>query len=36
VTGGIVPASAIWRIWRYARVIGLSPEEQVMLLAGRP
>lgn len=35
-TGGIVSASAVWRIWRDARVIGLSSEQQVTPLAGRP
>ena len=35
-TGGIVSASAVWRIWRDARVVGLSPEQQVTPLAGRP
>jgi integrase len=35
-TGGIVSASAVWRIWRAARVVGLSPEQQTTPLAGRP
>lgn len=35
-TGGIISASTVWRIWRDARVVGLSPEQQVTLLAGRP
>jgi integrase len=35
-TGGIVSASAVWRIWRAARVVGLSPEQQTSPLAGRP
>jgi integrase len=35
-TGGTVSASAVWRIWRDARVAGLSPEQQVTPLAGRP
>jgi integrase len=34
--GGIYSASAVWRIWRDARVVGLSPEQQVTPLAGRP
>ena len=35
-TGGTVSASAVWRIWRAARVVGLSPEQQLTPLAGRP
>ncbi|MCO6010552.1 tyrosine-type recombinase/integrase [Actinoallomurus purpureus] len=35
-TGGTVSASAVWRIWQDARTIGLSPEQQVTPLAGRP
>jgi integrase len=35
-TGGSVSASAVWRIWRAARVVGLSPEHQATPLAGRP
>ena len=35
-TGGIISASTVWRIWRDARVIGLSPEQQTTPLAGRP
>lgn len=35
-TGGSVSASAVWRIWCAARVVGLSPEQQATPLAGRP
>jgi integrase len=35
-TGGTVSASAVWRIWHAARLIGLSPEQQTTPLAGRP
>lgn len=35
-TGGIISASTVWRIWRDARVISLTPEQQVTPLAGRP
>lgn len=35
-TGGVVPASTVWRIWRNARAVGLSPEQLVTPLAGRP
>jgi integrase len=35
-TGGTVSASAAWRIWRDARLVGLSPDQEVTPLAGRP
>jgi len=35
-TGGTVSASAVWRFWRSARVLGLSPEQEASPLVGRP
>lgn len=35
-TGGTYSASTVWRIWREARTIGLSPDQQTSVLAGRP
>jgi integrase len=35
-TGGTVSASTVWRVWQDARTIGLSPEQLITPLAGRP
>jgi integrase len=35
-TGRIVSSSSYWRVWREARLIGLSPEQAASPMAGRP
>jgi integrase len=35
-TGGVVSAAAVCRIWEDARMLGLTPEQQLSPLAGRP
>lgn len=35
-TGGVISASAVSRIWEDARMLGLSPGQQISPLAGRP
>lgn len=35
-TGGDISPSAVWRIWRDARMLALSPVQQITPLAGRP
>lgn len=35
-TGGVIPASTLSRVWEDARRIGLTPEQQISPLAGRP
>jgi integrase len=35
-TGGVISAAAVCRIWEDARWLGLTPEQQLSPLAGRP